>query len=213
MAVTKKKNPKNYSARDIVEWKFEHIPLEQKWLDHLGEIPEGAKILVKGPAKNGKTDYMVQMACAFMDVGCKTNYNSPEQGKSKSFQEAAIRHGITKFIGEGKFVYCEKSQRAFPNWFRRLTAPNSGNVCILDSADYMGITFEQMKLLFERFPKKTFIIVCWLVNPHIKKFEHLMDAIVEVKNFVAKPISRYGGNKDFVIWDKAVKKNGQTSMF
>jgi len=157
---------------------------------------------------------MVQMAVAFMQVGYKVSYNSPEQGKSKSFQEAALRHGITDFIGAGMFIYCEKSQKAFENWYRRLTSPNSGKVIILDSADYMGLTFEQMQMLFERFPRKTFIIVSWLVNPYLKKFEHLMDAIVKVENFVAKPISRHGGNKDFVIWDKKESnKNGQISMF
>jgi len=213
METVKKRSPKNHSARDIAGWKFAHVPLAEKWLRHLGELPEGSRILVKGAAKNGKTDYMVQLAAAFMEAGLKVSYISPEHGKSRSFQAAALRHGIDRWAGRGRFSYCERSQRVFENWFRRLAAPGSGRVVFLDSADYMGLTFGQMKLLFERFPKKTFVVACWLVNPHAKRFEHLMDAVVKVEGFVARPVSRHGGNEDLVIWDRRAGAGGQLSLF
>ncbi|MGJ1366025.1 hypothetical protein [Sphingobacterium spiritivorum] len=208
MAVTKKqKNPKNHSVKDILEWKFDEVELDQLWKDHLGDIPKGAKILVKGDAKNGKTEYLVRMCCAFMESSLKVNFNSPEQGKSKSFQNAAIRNNLAQYMGLGKFIFCEKSQRAFENWFRRLCQPNSGNVCVLDSADYMNLTVEQMKLLFERFPNKIIIIVSWKANPNLKKFEHLVDAIIDVKDFKASPVGRFGGWKELIIWDKKGPKH------
>lgn len=213
MAVSKK--PKNHSVRDVLEWKFDDICLSQDWIDHLGEVPKGAKILVEGDAKNGKTEYLVRMACAFMDVDLKVNFNSPEQGKSKSFQNAAVRNNLEKYLGTGKFIFCEKSQRIFENWFRRMCQPNSGNVLILDSADYMNLTVEQMKLLFERFPNKVIIIVSWRVNPNIRKFKHLVDVIIDIKDFKAAPVGRFGGWKTFVIWDKKDPKtvNNQTTLF
>ena len=215
MAVTKKKNPKNISIMDVADWKFDSIVLSQEWNDHLGEIPKGANILVTGDAKNGKTEYLIKMACAFMAAEMKVSFNSAEQGKSKSLQMALLRNNIQDHLTTGKFILCEPTQRKFENWYRRLASPNSGHVVFLDSADYMDLTVDQMKLLFERFKNKIIIIVTWKVNPNLKKFKHLVDVIIDVKDYKAEPAGRFGGWKTFTIWDKkeTIKSSNQISMF
>lgn len=205
---------KNYSIKDIAAWKFADINLPQVWLDHIGGIAEGSRILIKGDPKHGKTEYMMRLAKALiMDAEFKLNYNSTEQGKSKSFREAFMRNQMDGLPG-GKFMLCSKDQRKFETWYRKLQRPNQGNVIVLDSMDYMAITFEQVKLLLERFPNKTIILVSWLVNPLLKKVEHMMDVIVHVKDFKANPISRLGGNKPMVIWNKKadVMKQGELAL-
>ena len=141
----------------------------------------------------------------------KVNYNSTEQGKSSSFQRAYMRNKMNE-LPAGKFMLCEKSQKQFETWFRRLADPNSGKVIVLDSMDYMGITFQQLKMLLDRFPNKTIILVSWLVNPIIKQIEHMMEVIITVKDFKAIPISRLGGTKTMTIWNKVPEKGQQVTL-
>lgn len=203
---------KNYGVRDILDWKFELIPLSQEWIDHLGELTEGFRILIEGNPKNGKTEYMVKFIKELAVNHGKVNLNSTEQGKSSSLRKALLRNKIQE-LPAGKFMLCDKSQRSFDVWFKKLQSPNSGKTIVLDSADYMNLTFAQYKQLIERFPNKNIIIVCWKINPIIKSLMHTMDAIIEVKDFVAKPISREGGYKNFIIWDRKNHHKAQQSLF
>lgn len=204
------KQTKNHGSRDIKAWSFESANLPSEWLEHLGDITDGARILIEGDPKNGKTEYEMQLLKAYCDGGYKVNFNSPEQLKTRGLQLAMLRNGLDNF--PGKFIIAEKTQRDFETWFKRLCRPNSGNVIALDSADYMNLTFAQYKMLHERFPQKTIIIICWKINPIIKHLKHMQDVIIEVKDFVAKPLSRLGGHKNKVVWDKKARK-AQTELF
>lgn len=195
---------KNYGKKDIESWSFDTLPLSQKWLDHLGDLNQGFRILIEGNPKNGKTEYVFQfMKELALNVG-KVNFNSTEQGKSKSLQAAFLRNKMSE-VPAGKFMLADKSQKNFENWYRRVSQPNSGNTLVLDSADYMKLTFDQWKLVHERFPQKNLILVCWLINPQLKAFKHTMDTVISVKDFKATAIGRLGGNKPMVIWDKKEK--------
>lgn len=203
---------KNYGVRDIDNWTFDSIDLPEEWKGHLGDLCEGFRMLVKGDPKNGKTEYMMKFVKVLAANHGKVNYNSVEQGKSPSFKMAVQRNLLQELPG-GKFVLCDRSQKDFELWFKRLESANSGRTIVLDSADYMKLTFAQYKRLIERFPHKNIIIVCWMVNPIIKELAHTMDVIVDVKDFVAKPLSRLGGNKNFVVWEKKHQQKAQQSLF
>jgi hypothetical protein len=191
---------KNHGINDINNWEFDTLPLSKDWLDHLGDLNQGFRLLIEGDPKNGKTEYLMKLMKELaLKVG-KVSLNSTEQGKSKSLQAAFKRNGMTE-IPVGKFMLSDTTQKDFDVWYNKLLK-NSGTTIVLDSADYMGLTFEQWKILHEKFPKKNLILVCWLINPHLKKFKHTMDAIVRVKDFKANPVSRLGGHKTMVIWDK-----------
>lgn len=196
---------RNYSTNDIVNWKFPVVDLPQQWRDHLGEVPRNFRMLIKGKPKNGKTEYCFQQSKMFAELGLKVSYNSPEQGKSQSFQAAAIRNKLDEI--KGKWMLCGKSCKQFEPWLKYLERPNSGQVILLDSIDRMKLTEQQYVQLDQRFPNKALVMVCWdnPMSAAAKAIEYYVDIIVDVKHFTAESFSRYGGNKPYVIWDRKRK--------
>jgi hypothetical protein len=177
----------------------------------LGTLSEGARILVRGRAKHGKTSYVLRLSKAYATHVGKVNYNSTEQGKTSGFKKTFIREGMQSVAG--KFMLCSPDQKNFDVWFKKLQGKNQGKVIVLDSLDYQQTTFEQFKQLNDRFPTKTIILVCWHDNKVSKKLEYMMDAIVEVKDFKAYCISREGGGKPFIIKAKQLTAGDQPSLF
>jgi len=106
----------------------------------------------------------------------------------------------------------------------RLGKKNSPGAIIIDSRDYMKLTIDQFIELIEAFPHKAFIVICWASGKepkgqHAKDIEYCCDIKIFVKDFKAHMRSRFGGNKPFVIWDKAPvngkahTKPAQSSLF
>jgi len=90
---------------------------------------------------------------------------------------------------------------------QRLGSRNSPHFVVIDSRDYMKFTTEQYKMLTERHHRKSLIVVCWEMNSaprgeHGKQMLYMCDIKVHVKNFVAIPRCRYGGNGRFTIWER-----------
>jgi len=198
-----KKFSRNYSVTDINNWKFKQVNLPHEWHAHLGNLTENFRMLIEGPSGHGKTEYLLQLCKVLAVHFGKVNYNNVEQGRSSSLQDAMIRNAMQE-IPPGKFIMAEKSQRIFKNWFARLERPNSGRVIVLDSLDYMKLTVDEFKQLHERFKHKSIIIVCWNDphDAHAKKIKYLCDIKVEVKDYVARIRSRFGGNKPHTIWNR-----------
>lgn len=203
----------NYGVTDIENWSFDHIDLPVDWLEHLGGITSNARILVRGRAKNGKTEYVLRLSKALAQTVGKVNFNSTEQCKTSGFKKAVMRNKMQEVAG--KFILCSPDQKHFETWFRKLQGKNTGKVVVIDSMDYMGLTFEQFKLLNNRFPNKMIVLVCWHDNKVSKKIEYMMDAIVQVKDFRAYCISREDGGKHYVILDKSPMKTNhlQPTLF
>lgn len=194
--------PRNHSINEIKNWKFKTPDLPPQWRDHLGNVPSNFRMLIKGKPKNGKTEYSIQLTKMLSALGLKSAYNSPEQGKSPSFQQAIIRNNMEDV--KGKWMLCGKQCKTFDGWFKYLERPNSGHVILLDSVDRMKLTDENYVKLDERFPNKIIIMVCWNnpMSAASKAIEYYVDIIVDVSQFKADSASRYGGNKPFVIWDR-----------
>jgi hypothetical protein len=197
---------RNYGPKDMMEWKFNDIQLPEVWLNHLGEISEGFRMIIHGKSGHGKTEYVIQLVKMLAMHYGKVSLNNVEQGKSKTLKAAAIRNNVTE-IPQGKFTLCDPSQRVFDVWFKKLSGKNTGRVIVLDSLDYMKLTVDQFKLLHEKFKHKSIIIVCWddPFDVHAKKIKYLCDIKVKVHNFKAKIVSRFGGNKTYTIWKNAHK--------
>lgn len=192
---------RNYGVNDIEAWKFNDISLSPEWVAHLGDLSEGFRMIIHGKSGHGKSEYVMRLAKELaMNYG-KVNHNNVEQGRSKTLQSAFTRNNM-KGITPGRWTLAEKSQRLFDEWFKRLSGKNTGRVIILDSLDYMKLTFDQFKQLHEKFKHKSIIIVCWddPFDVNAKKIKYMCDIKVKVHNFKAKIVSRFGGNKTYVIW-------------
>ena len=208
---------RNYSVTDIESWKFQSIEMPDVWKDHLGELVQNFRMIIEGQPGHGKTEYLLQLTKMLAKTYGKVNLNNVEQGRSASLKEAVMRNRISELNQDtktrGKWILADKSQHTFDAWFKRLERPNSGRIIALDSIDYMKLTIEQFKQIHQRFPHKAIILVCWNdpMDINSKKIRYMCDCKVEVKNYVAKIRSRFGGNRDYVIWDKP--HTGQIKMF
>ena len=134
----------------------------------------------------------------------KALYVSHEEGISKSIQEAFERNNMKEV--SGKVILAEKCN--VEELIEYLKKRNSPGCIIIDSLDYMRLTTDQYKLIRASCPKKSIIIVSWSVNnkpksQYARDIEYMADIKVCVRQYKAYPRSRYGGNKEFVIWDKS----------
>jgi nucleoside-triphosphatase THEP1 len=204
---------RNYGVRDVQNWKFEDLPLSDQWKGHLGELTEGARILITGRPKNGKTEYLFQLMKHLATVYGKVRFNSAEQVRTKGLQKAYNRNKMQEVAGQ--FMLCDRRQKEFDVFYKACERPNSGKVLVIDSMDYMKMTVEQFEALHERFPKKVIIVVAWAENKAAKLCEYHMDVIVNVKQFIAYPISRMDGGDKYIIWPEKVKKSqsNQINLF
>ena len=205
---------RNYSISDINAWKFKDIQLPPEWAGHMGTITENFRMIIQGPSGHGKTEYVLKLAKMLTEYYGKVNFNSTEQGRSASFQQAWQRNSMNE-IKPGKIMVCSKDKKEFDVWFESLLRPNSGRVIILDSIDYMEMKIAQFKQLEARFKHKSIIVVCWddPMDTNSKKIKYLCDIKVEVSDFKARIRSRFGGNKPFNIWPDRMRAMKTPDLF
>ncbi|WP_312395664.1 hypothetical protein [Chryseobacterium sp.] len=138
----------------------------------------------------------------------KVSYISPEQGISKSLQDAIVRNDMSTVAGKVMFL----TGGTFDELLVYIRKSRSKTI-IIDSLDYMKLTVDQFKILTKTFPKKAWVIVAWAKggapkSQHAKDIEFMCDIKSYVENFkISLPTSRFGGNKEFVIWKGANQKH------
>lgn len=181
-----------------------------RWRNSFAYPEKNFKAIIYGQSGNGKTEFSVQLT-KYMARFTKVYYNSFEQGISKSLQDAIIRNKMMDV--NGRVLFGDKE--TLEEMIARLSKPRSAGLVIIDSRDYMNLTSMQFKDLVDKFPRKSFIVVCWEQSDkpkgqYAKAIEYMADIKIQVKNFKAYPRCRYGGNVPFVIWDR---KKGQGQLF
>jgi hypothetical protein len=81
----------------------------------------------------------------------------------------------------------------------------------------MKLTAQQYIKLVTLFPRKSFIIICWEqagkpAGKFAKDIEYMVDIVVHVHDFKAKCRSRFGGGKEFTIWNRKAKVGDQLKL-
>lgn len=198
---------------DFLSRKFDTYPFEGEWAATFGEPEKNFRCLVYGKPGQGKTEFAMKLA-KYLAQWRQVYYNSFEQGISKTLQDALRRNDMQEVAG--KVVFGDKE--TVEEMHERLRIKGSPMVVIVDSRDYMNLTGQQYRDLVEAFPRKTFIILCWESGgkpkgEHAKAIEFMVDVKIHVRDFVAHPRSRFGGNQKFVIWNRAAKPGSQTNLF
>lgn len=206
----KAKTKRSVGISELLEANFVTYPFEDEWLKSFGEPEKNFKLLMYGRPKQGKTEMAMKLSKYLTNFG-HVYYNSFEQGKSKSLQDAAKRNNIEEVAG--KLVFGNRDD--FETMKQKLKN-GKARFCIIDSRDYINLTFEQWKELLESFKHKSFIILCWEQGgkpkgDHAQSIMHTVDIAVHVSNFRANCFSRFGGNDPFIIWNKA--GSGQSTLF
>lgn len=104
------------SSMELDNLEFEHVGLDGRWLQLIGDPAVGARIAVYGDPKIGKSYLMIEFAGDLAKSGKRVLYVTKEEGKSatllKKFQETCSKHPnlfvtdyIPENIGEYDFVF------------------------------------------------------------------------------------------------------------
>lgn len=197
---------------DFLNKNFNVYPFKDKFFNAFGEPETNFSALIYGHPKNGKTEFCIQLA-KYMSQFARVYYNSFEQGISKSLQDALVRNNMEEVTGRVIFG----NKETYTEMTERLSKRNSPMICFIDSRDYMNLTASQWFRLIEKFPRKSFILISWEsagkpASKYARDISYRTDVIVHVRDFIAYPRSRFGGNQKFVIWNRKPQVGEQLTL-
>lgn len=200
-------NKPSYGPSGIAKWKFEQHALPAPWSNHIQTLPQRFLMYIDGDDGHGKTEYTLQLSKMLSTHYGKVHLNNVEQGKHIQIQQSVERNKF-EAIPAGKFMYSAITD--FKAYKEKLARRNSGRVQIIDSISYWPLNAKQIQELIEDFRRKSFIFVAYKKHYHAnKEIAHLCDIKVRVEHFRATPRGRFGGNENYVIWDRPKKGNIQ----
>jgi hypothetical protein len=181
--------------------------LPQIITDSFGMLPSAFIMIVWGMSGQGKSNFIMQLLKVLMHFG-KVLYISLEEGYEASFQMLILRHLGDEALGK---IEIADSGMDYDSAILRLKKKKSPSFIIIDSLQYWNITYDQYKELKRLFPRKTFIFISHAAGkvPDGKtadKIRYDAGIKVRVEGYVATVISRYGGNKPYIIWEEGARR-------
>lgn len=190
------------NAKEFLNKRFVVLPFDGQWLKTFGEPESNFSMIIYGKSGNGKTEFAVMFSKYITRFG-KAIYNSFEQGFSKSLQDAWRRQGLADVSNHLLLVHKEP----FDEFVERLKRKKSPSTVVIDSLQYIRMTYQQWQYLRNTFPRKRFILIAHAEGDEPKgsaarDIEFDVDIKVLIKGFQVLPKSRFGGNEPFVFYDK-----------
>lgn len=197
-------NKRALSVADVLNYKPNLIPFEDKWADAIGKPEQKGAWIISGASGHGKTSFAMQLGKYFCQVGKRVAYDSIEEGLSESIKKTYIRTGMSDV--SGKFILLDKEP--IEDLRIRLEKRRSPDVIFIDSAQYTGLKVKEYKELVDSFNNKLFIFISHADGGKLKGA--LANAIyfdafvcIKVEGFIAFVTkSRYGKNGEIIISKK-----------
>lgn len=196
-------------VKNLLQKKFIYLdPLPEKFKDSFGDLVESFIMIVWGMSGNGKSNFLMQLLKVLVSFG-KVLYVSLEEGTEASIVKTVRRH-LSDEDFEGK-VHFADHEMTYEKLITVLAKKKSAKFIIIDSVQYWNINYDQYKSLKERFKKKAFIFISHASGKlpdgrTADKIRYDAGIKVRVEGYVAEVISRYGGNKPYLIWEQGAKR-------
>lgn len=193
------------SAKQVVNKKRIIYPFEGKWKDSFGQPERFAKWFITGPPGSGKSSFVYEL-CSYLIGFGNIDYNTHEEGDSQTTSDKIVRYGLTEAPG---FKILDKVPT--PDWKERLMRRQSAAFGVMDSLQHGNMNKTDYRLFVKdlcnaRKGKSMLFISHFQKDGYTLFVKHDCDIKIEVRGYIAKPdISRYGGNKPFIIWEKEAK--------
>lgn len=145
-----------YSPTEIENLNIPELPLDGEWEAAFGRPSLYERWFIDGESASGKSTFVMQLARKLCKYG-RVEYVSLEEGVSLSYKNRLKRLRMREVAGQFKTLVGITTA----GLAERLAKPKSANFIIIDSVQYLDVrSFERIKkLLFDRFPRKSFILV------------------------------------------------------
>lgn len=198
-----------YSPSEVANLSIPELPLDGAWEQAFGRPSLYERWFIDGESASGKSTFAMKLAkklCEYDSVA----YLSLEEGVSLSFQRRMQMLNMEEVNGRFVVVTSETLEEVAD----RLAKRRSPHFVIIDSIQYTGKTFKQIKnLLLDRFPKKSFIFISQTYKGEPKgktandiKFDSGVK--IRTKGFRAYCIGRYVNEAAayYTIWEEGATR-------
>jgi len=194
------------SAKQVLTIKFDTIRLGGGWDDCIGEIETTGVWFIWGNSGNGKTSAVVSL-CKELSAFGKVLYNSREEGVSLTMQNTLRRYGMGE-LGS-RFQLANMS---LPELDEKISQQRSPKFVVLDSFQFMGLTYKDFRAFCEKHKNRLLIFVSRTRGrqPEGRAATSAMyDASCKiwVEGYKAFSKGRFvGATGEMTIWDEGAKK-------
>jgi hypothetical protein len=195
-----------YSVKQVINKKRQVLEFDGEFLESFGKPEKNAVWFIWGQSGNGKTRFLLQV-CKYLTKFGKVDYDSLEEGACESIAKA-LRETQMEEV-DGKFRLLDVMP--FNDFVNRLAGKKQADFGVIDSVQYAGFDYDEYKETKEKLKRKSLLFISHATGNNPKG--NTADSIrydssikVHVVGYVAKVVSRYGGNKPFIIWEDGAKK-------
>lgn len=194
------------SAKQVLTIKFDTIRLGGGWDECVGEIETTGIWFIWGNSGNGKTSAVVSL-CKELSAFGKVLYNSREEGVSLTMQNTLRRYGMGE-LGS-RFQLANMSLQELDE---KISQQRSPKFVVLDSFQFMGLTFKDFRAFCEKHKNKMLIFVSRTRGRQPEgraAISAMYDASCKiwVEGYKAFSKGRFVGTTgEMTIWDEGAKK-------
>lgn len=194
------------SAKQVLTIKFDTIRLGGGWDECVGEIETTGIWFIWGNSGNGKTSAVVSL-CKELSAFGKVLYNSREEGVSLTMQNTLRRYGMGE-LGS-RFQLANMSLQELDE---KISQQRSPKFVVLDSFQFMGLTYKDFRAFCEKHKNKMLIFVSRTRGRQPEgraAISAMYDAscMIWVEGYKAFSKGRFVGTTgEMTIWDEGAKK-------
>lgn len=197
---------KALSIQNVLKARFHTLSVDGEWEAAIGQPELTGSWMIYGAPKNGKTTFAMMLS-KYLSRFCRVAYNSVEEGLSQSIQMAMTRVRMEE-VGT-KVVLLDKEP--FGELVKRLHRQKSPDVVVIDSVQFMGLSFDEYKKLKNAFPNKLFVYVSHVSGrmPEgqvAKRIWRDVNVYFRIEGHRAFPVSRYGGGSHIDVWKERAEE-------
>lgn len=198
---------RSLTAKEILGIHRQSITLTGEWGNCIGTMDRHGVVFIWGNSGNGKTSAVISLCRELCNFG-KTLFVSLEEGFSLSFQNTLKRFDMESC--GSKFQVIDKATPE--ELVQRLTKPRSPEFVVIDSYQYLGMSYKQYIDFKSKLPNKLLIFLSHADGKQPSgraakavKYDAMLKIWVE--GYVAHSNGRFiGTTGKAVIWEQGAYK-------
>jgi predicted ATP-dependent serine protease len=206
---------KKIGLKQLAQKKYSEVNgISEELRRSFGDIEDAFDCIIYGNSGNGKTNFTVAILKELIvALRGKCIYISYEEGQTKTMQKTMIeRHDMLTAVGNKLEIL---DHATYDELQKIIARRKSAKIYVIDSIQAAGFTAQQCASLKNMFvmskKKKIIIYISWAsgklpkgaVAESIEYYAHIK---IRVEGLIAFFKSRFGGNKNYVIWKEGALK-------